>query len=35
MTRLDRVMHAEKPELVLLDLMLPRTNGIELMSAPR
>ena len=26
-----RLMHEEKPEMVILDMMLPETNGIELM----
>ena len=29
---LSRIIHAEKPHLVLLDLMLPGTDGIELME---
>ena len=29
---LSRIIHAEKPHLVLLDLMLPGTDGIELMG---
>ena len=29
---LSRIIHAEKPALVLLDLMLPDTDGIELMQ---
>ena len=30
---LARVIHAEKPQLVLLDLMLPGTDGIKLMES--
>ncbi|MXW09816.1 MAG: response regulator [Gammaproteobacteria bacterium] len=30
--RLSDIIHAERPRLVLLDLMLPGTNGIELME---
>ena len=29
---LSRIIHAEKPQLVLLDLMLPGTDGIKLME---
>ena len=30
---LTRILHAEKPRLVLLDLLLPETDGIELMES--
>ena len=30
---LSRILRAEKPQLVLLDLMLPETDGIELMES--
>ncbi len=32
-TELARIIRAEKPELVLLDLLLPETDGIELMRS--